>query len=395
MTSLPRVDVASRIPRLQEMFGEARIDCVLVEELANIRYLTGFTGSAAMLLVSRSGALLTTDGRYRTQAAEQLAAAGVSSPAGPSLVDTFVGRIQPQRDAVAAAIEALGANPVDHHAAAAERPRVGLEAEHVVWADERRWEERLGGAELVATSGLIEGLREVKDEGEVGRIARAAAIADAALSEVAPMIDTEPTESDVALALDVAMRRLGAEDRAFETIVASGPNAAMPHARPGPRVIRRGDPVVVDFGATVDGYRSDMTRTFFAGGTPVGTMREVYDAVLASQQAGVAAVRAGVTGGEVDDVCRRTLTEAGYGEAFEHGTGHGVGLDIHEGPSVGPGSAGILARGAVVTVEPGAYLAGIGGVRIEDTVVVTDDGCRVLTALSKSFDASSLEPLRG
>jgi len=146
-----------------------------------------------------------------------------------------------------------------------------------------------------------------------------------------------------------------------------------------------GDPVVVDFGAVVDGYKSDMTRTFFVGGTPSARMLEVYEAVLESQRAGVAAVAPGVTGGEVDDVCRRSLTAAGFEKAFEHGTGHGVGLDIHEAPSVGPGSTGILSPGIVATVEPGAYLAGLGGVRIEDTVVVTSEGCRALTSFTKDF----------
>jgi Xaa-Pro aminopeptidase len=232
---------------------------------------------------------------------------------------------------------------------------------------------------------LVEALRAVKDDGEIARIGAAAAIADAALSEVAPMLEQSPTESEFALALDVAMRRLGAEDRAFETIVASGPNSAMPHARPGERKLTSGDPVVVDFGAVVDGYRSDMTRTFFVGGAPSAQMSQVYEAVLESQRAGVAAVAPGVSAGDVDDVCRRSLTDAGFGKAFEHGTGHGVGLDIHEAPSVGPGSTGILTPGTVATVEPGAYLAGVGGVRIEDTVVVTADGCRALTSFTKDF----------
>jgi Xaa-Pro aminopeptidase len=199
------------------------------------------------------------------------------------------------------------------------------------------------------------------------------------------MIGRGHSESEVALALDVAMRRLGAEDRAFETIVASGPNSAKPHARPGNRMIVAGDSVVVDFGAMVDGYRSDMTRTFLAGDSPSEKIKEVYDAVLRAQRAGVMAVRAGIPAGDVDEACRKSLSDVGLGEAFEHGTGHGVGLDIHEAPSVGPGSTGILEAGAVVTVEPGAYLAGLGGVRIEDTVVVTADGCRTLTSFTKSY----------
>jgi Xaa-Pro aminopeptidase len=191
----------------------------------------------------------------------------------------------------------------------------------------------------------------------------------------------------VALALDTAMRRLGAEDRAFETIVASGPNAAKPHARPTKRAIVAGDPVVVDFGAIFEGYRSDMTRTFCVGGEPSGTLARVFEVVTRAQAAGVAAVRAGVTAGDIDKACRDVIADAGWRDAFEHGTGHGVGLDIHEAPAVGPGSTAILDTDVVVTVEPGVYLAGIGGVRVEDTVVVTADGCHTLTRFPKDIAA--------
>ena len=179
------------------------------------------------------------------------------------------------------------------------------------------------------------------------------------------------------------LRRRGAEDRAFETIVASGPNSAKPHARPGRRAIGPGDPVVVDFGAMVDGYRSDMTRTFCVGGEPAGTLADVFTVVAASQRAGVAAVVPGRLAGEVDAACREVIAGAGWAERFEHGTGHGVGLDIHEGPAVGGGSTAILAPGTVVTVEPGVYLPDLGGVRIEDTLVVTPEGSRPLTRFPK------------
>jgi Xaa-Pro aminopeptidase len=362
---------AGRIPTLREHIAQDGLDCLLVVAMTNVRYLTGFTGSVALLIVSREAAMLTTDGRYRTQAEEQLRAAGLGDG-----VDLIVGRVPEQTDAIVGfARESINGSG----------GRVGLEADHVVWASQKKWSSLLDPAETVATSGMVEALRAVKDDSEIASIARAAAIADAALTEVVPMLENRPTESEFALALDVAMRRLGAEDRAFETIVASGPNSAKPHARPGERPIAPGDPVVVDFGAMVDGYRSDMTRTFFVGGHPTSQMREVYEAVLESQRAGVAAVAPGVTGGEVDEVCRRSLAAAGFEEAFEHGTGHGVGLDIHEAPSVGPGSTGILTPGTVATVEPGAYLAGLGGVRIEDTVVVTAEGCRPLTSFTKEF----------
>jgi Xaa-Pro aminopeptidase len=384
---LPPLETDARIGRLREQIVREELDCLLVVALPNIRYLTGFTGSAALLLVTRDGARLATDGRYRTQAAEELEAAGV-----PGTVEVVVGRLPAQTDSIVDLVrETLGSAG----------GRVGLEAEHMVWAQKRRWSELLFPSDLMPTSGMVEKLREKKDAGEVARIERAAAIADAALAEIAPMLaEGNPatgreahTESEIALALDVAMRRLGAEDRAFETIVASGPNSAKPHARPGDRRIAPGDAIVVDFGAMVDGYRSDMTRTFLtglSGEVPERRMHEVYEAVLESQRAGVKAVKAGVSGGDIDQACRESLVGAGLGEAFEHGTGHGVGLDIHEAPSVGPGSTGILDVGTVVTVEPGAYLAGLGGVRIEDTVVVTADGCRTLTSFTKSFAVPSL-----
>lgn len=358
--------VRGRLERVRPLVEEAGADGLLVTELANVRYLTGFTGSAAVLLVTADEALLATDGRYRTQAAEQLSAAGSGS------VELAVGAPAVQRDAVAALVARAGLR------------RLGLEADSITWGAQRRWAEVVRDADPVPTSGVVETLRQVKDDGELARMAQAAAIADAALAEILPMLADGHTEAEVALALDSAMRRLGAEDRAFETIVASGPNSAKPHARPGARRIERGDPVVVDFGATVDGYRSDMTRTFLAGGGPPGEpLARVLETVTRAQADGVAAVRPGVATGDVDRVCRELIAEAGFGEAFEHGTGHGVGLHIHEAPSVGPGTTAILAPGVVVTVEPGIYLAGVGGVRVEDTVVVTDEGCRPLTRFPK------------
>jgi Xaa-Pro aminopeptidase len=356
--------------RLRAGIDEARVDALLVTELPNVRYLTGFSGSAGVLLVTGSAAMLVTDGRYRAQAAEQLAAAGTDGN-----IELCVGGIQAQR-------EALGA------AAAKEAvQRLGLEADHVSWSAKHRWAQDLGPAQVVATSGVVEALRQVKDAGELARMARAASIADAALAEVLPLLGERRREDEVALALDTAMRRLGAEDRAFETIVASGPNAAKPHARPTQRRIAAGDPVVVDFGAIFSGYRSDMTRTFCVGGEPSGTLARVFEVVGEAQAAGVAVVRAGVSAADVDRACRDLIADAGWKDAFEHGTGHGVGLDIHEAPAVGPGSTAILAAGVVVTVEPGVYLAGIGGVRVEDTVVVTEDGCHTLTRFPKDIAA--------
>jgi Xaa-Pro dipeptidase len=243
----------------------------------------------------------------------------------------------------------------------------------------------------VATTDVVEALRVLKDEGEVDRMRMAASIADAALAEVLPVLagatTTRLEEQEFALCLDSAMRRLGAESVAFETIVAAGENSAKPHHHPGSRVIERGDAVVVDFGATFDGYRSDMTRTFSIGGAPTGAIKEIFDLVLASQAAGVAAVRPGVETGAVDAVCRDLIAAGGMVERFEHSTGHGVGLDIHEAPWVAATATTILEPGAVVTVEPGVYVAGVGGVRIEDTLVVTADGADPLTRFNKEVAA--------
>jgi Xaa-Pro aminopeptidase len=359
-TAMRPMQVAPRLDRLRQRFDGAQVEALLVTNLANIRYLTGFTGSAGVLAVTSDRALLTTDGRYRTQSAEQIAGAGAD-------VEITIGGLQAQRDAIGAWLSAAR--------------RVGLEADHVSWNASRRWAELV--AETVPTSGEVEALRELKDEGEIDRMARAAAIADAALGEVLPLLSEGVTETEFGLALDTAMRRGGAEGTAFETIVAAGPNSAKPHHRPTERPIAPGDPVVVDFGATFEGYRSDMTRTFCVGGEPEGELARVFAVVRESQAQGVKAVGPGVGAKEVDDVCRTVISDAGWAERFEHGTGHGVGLDIHEAPTVGPLGTAILAPGMIVTVEPGVYLPGTGGVRIEDTLVVTADGSRPLTTFTK------------
>jgi Xaa-Pro aminopeptidase len=373
------LEVAGRLDRLRALLAEGddggTVGGLLVTAPANIRWLTGFGGSAGLLLVTPDRALLATDGRYRTQSSEQLAEAGVAGQ-----VEVAIGGIQAQREALR-----QGADGVAH---------LGLEADHVTWSGQRSWAEVFTPSSLRPTRGLVERLRVVKDPGEVARMARAASIADEALAAVLPLLAAagasgggttgrDLTESRFAAALDHAMRERGAEDRAFETIVASGENSAKPHARPGRRSIRPGDPVVVDFGAVFDGYRSDMTRTFCVGGPPTGALATVFEVVAESQRLGVARVEPGVTAGSVDAACRDAIAASGWADRFEHGTGHGVGLDIHEGPSVGPGSTAILVPGTVVTVEPGVYLPGTGGVRIEDTLVVTDLGSRSLTQFPK------------
>jgi Xaa-Pro aminopeptidase len=364
--ALPPMDVAGRVERLRESFDDADCDALLVTNLTNVRYLTGFTGSAAMLAVMDDELVFVTDGRYDQQAHEQLGATGVEARIEIGSAG------EAQREALKTALGGVG--------------RLGLEAENVTWGQERRFKrEWFPHERLVATSGLVEELRQFKDEGEVARIEAACAMADAALAAVRHRLGEHPTESEVALELEWQMRRLGADGVSFETIVASGPNGAMPHHRPDMRRIEEGDLVVIDFGALLDGYHSDMTRTIMVG-EPSTTQAEMWDLVRAAQSAGVAAVAAGVEAKAVDDACRSIIADAGLADAFAHGTGHGVGLDIHEAPRVASNADATLAAGQVVTVEPGVYLAEHGGVRIEDTVVVTPGGCRTLTRATKDRD---------
>lgn len=363
LDALPAMDVPGRLPRLRERLGAAGCDALLVTKQENLRYLTGFTGSAGMLLVAPASTLLVTDGRYRDQAAEQVAAVGVE-------VELEVSGPKGQLEALAAAARGLG--------------RIGLEASSITWGLQLRLVEVFDRSSLVATRGLVEALRAVKDDGERARIEAACDVADVAIAQVKQRLSEGCTEAEFASELEAEMRRRGSSGPSFETIVASGPNSAMPHARPSERVIGEGELVVVDFGATVDGYRSDMTRTFCVG-TLEADLAQLVDAVFAAQRAGLRAVAEGVTGGDVDAACREVLTEAGYGAEFLHSTGHGVGLEIHEAPAVSQGSADILAAGTVVTVEPGAYLAGKGGVRIEDTVLVGTSGGRPLTKSTKDY----------
>jgi Xaa-Pro aminopeptidase len=358
------MDISSRLPRLRAGLDEAGCDGLLVTNLTNVRYLTGFTGSAAMLFVLPEETVFATDGRYETQSAEELAAASVEA----RIVVTPAAK---QREMLAPLVAGV--------------KRFGLEAAHISWARERAFEaEWFQGVELVATEGLIEELRRVKDAGELERMARAADIADQALAAVRPMLAEAPTEADFGRALDFEMRRFGASGPSFETIVAAGPNAAMPHHRPSERRIKPGELIVLDFGAIYDGYCSDMTRTLCVGSPTPDDVR-VVEVVAASQAAGVAAVRAGVSCADVDRACRQVIEGAGWGDRFVHSTGHGVGLDIHEDPRVAATSSDTLQAGQVVTVEPGVYLPGLTGSRIEDTLVVTDDGCYPLTNATKDL----------
>lgn len=356
------MDVAGRADRVRAAAGEGGCDALLVTNLVNVRYLTGFTGSAGLAWLGPDELVLVTDRRYAEQSEAETSQAGVGV------------RIEITNDAPK---ELLAA-------AAAGAGRIGLEATSVSWADQRKYAEWFEAAELVPTAGVVERCRQIKDDGEIDRMAKAAAIADAALAEVRPMLADGPTEQEVALALDTAFRRLGAEKSAFTTIVAGGSNAALPHIRPTDRPIGPGELVILDMGAVVDGYRSDMTRTV-AVGEPGPEAQRVFETVKEAQQLGVEQVAPGAPISDVDRACRTRIGAAGWGDAFVHGTGHGVGLDIHEQPWVRATATEPLEAGQVITVEPGVYLPGFCGARVEDTVVVTDSGPRRLTHSPKTL----------
>ena len=364
------MDVAGRAARLRASLADHGCDALLVTSLTNVRWLTGFTGSAARVVLLPDELVLVTDGRYGEQAELELAAAGV------------VGRVEVGRS-LAAQQDRLS----ELVRAAA---RLGLEADHVSWSAQQDYARALA-PELVATTGVVEALRVVKDDGEVDRLERACDIASAALAATLPLLEGEPTEAELGLALDTEMRRRGADGPSFDTIVAAGPNAGFPHHHPGPRRITDGDLLVIDFGALVDGYHSDMTRTVVVGDASPERL-DLLALVTEAQALGVAAVTAGAAAREVDAACRDHITAAGWGEQFTHGTGHGVGLLIHESPWVNATSTDVLTAGSVVTVEPGVYRGPLGGARVEDSVLVTSDGCRPLTKTPKDLSCLPSPP---
>ncbi|BBZ44698.1 X-Pro dipeptidase [Mycobacterium parmense] len=348
--------------------GARGLDAMLVTDLVNVRYLSGFTGSNGALLVFADdrGDVLATDGRYRTQAAEQAAGLEIA-------IERALGR-----HLVGLAAEGGAA-------------KLGFES-NVVTVDgfdalTGAIEEHKAATELVRAAGTVEALREVKDAGEVALLRLACEAADAALTDLVAGGGLRPgrTEREVSRELEALMIDHGADAISFETIVAAGPNSAIPHHRPTDAVLADGDFVKIDFGALVAGYHSDMTRTFVLG-KAAEWQQEIYQLVAEAQRAGREALSPGAGLRDVDSAARTMIADAGYGELFGHGLGHGVGLQIHEAPGIGATSVGTLLAGSVVTVEPGVYLPGRGGVRIEDTLVVPDAGTpELLTRFPKDL----------
>ncbi|MFP3896842.1 MAG: M24 family metallopeptidase [Anaerolineales bacterium] len=347
-----------RVQELRSMLEEEGLDALLVTRAENRRYLTGFTGSAGVVLITGKKALLATDFRYYEQVQKQ-----ASQVELVHVEDSTPSALAPH-------IDELGIQ------------NLGFEGHDMTVRDYERWREALPQVEWISTTDLVEGLRMIKDTEEIALIEEAVRIADEAMEHVLDWIHPGFTESEVAWELEVYMRTHGAAALSFTTIVASGPNSAMPHATTTERVIERGEPIVIDMGARYEGYCSDMTRSFCLGQANKEYLK-VWNTVLEAQKAAETGIRAGMSGVEADAIARDIIDDAGYADNFGHGLGHGVGLAIHEGPRVSHTSEDTLQEGTVVTVEPGIYIAGWGGVRIEDTVILTDKGCRVLTRTPK------------
>lgn len=380
MPPFPTATLSERHARLRASFAALGIDALVVGSGPNLRYLTNHAGTAGLGVVTNLSVVLLVDFRYQT-AVEMLQASSAACP------DLKVWPVPGSYDAALAdCLEALALRAV------------GFESAHVTVARHAAWERACTARGLplkwVATDHAVEHLRVIKDDDEVVRLRAAAAglgpVAEAAMAAVRPGV----TEKEVAGVIEAALRAGGYERPAFETIVASGPNAALPHHRAGERKLGEGDLVVLDFGGVLDGYCSDLTRTVSVG-TPSSDALRVHAAVLAAQRAAIDAVRPGVLASLVDAAARQVLDAKGLGEAFGHGTGHGLGLDVHEDPRVARATAdspsALLEAGMVLTVEPGAYLAGWGGVRIEDDVLVTPTGCETLTSVPRDLRICGLK----
>ena len=345
--------------KLERFFTANRLDAILFSSLPNICYLCGFSGSEGVLLLTRDRAWFLCDSRYTAQA-------------GAEVGDAVIRQFTVKWDAVAELLGELKPG------------RVGFEAAHTTVADFKVLSDKLGQVELVALNGELDQIRSCKDQGEIERLQAVAACASASLLTVLPRLVPGVSEREIACELEFEMLRLGADGRAFDFIVASGERGAMPHGRASDKLIRSGELVTIDFGAVKDGYHSDETVTV-ALGRPDERSREIYRVVKEAHDRAIDRVRPGIACRDLDAVARECIRQHGYGEYFGHGLGHGVGLEIHEKPVVSPRSEAVVEEGMVFTIEPGIYIPGFGGVRIEDTVVVTADGCRLLTQVPKEL----------
>jgi Xaa-Pro aminopeptidase len=363
------MDFQSRQKRLRHQLAETGLDALLVSHLPNVRYLCGFTGSAGLLFVTESGSVFFTDVRYDTQGREEVKGAKV---------------VIARKALLIALAEWMGARRKK-----TKGWTIGIEAEHLTVAERKRLADLLpSGVRLRNAAGLVERARMVKDDEELGLIRAAVSLGATLFDRALQVLRPGVKETGVAAEMEYAARRAGADEMSFPTIIASGARSALPHGRASNQPIPPDAFVVCDFGVILAGYCSDQTRTVWVGaasGSSFEEARSAYDAVREAQEAAIAAVRPGASVGEVDAAARKVLRKAGLGRYFTHSTGHGVGLEIHEAPRVAAGQKEVLKPGMVITIEPGIYFPGKWGIRIEDMVAVSEDGCEVLTPTSKDF----------
>ncbi|HJV45016.1 MAG TPA: Xaa-Pro peptidase family protein [Bacillota bacterium] len=349
-----------RLPLLQAKLAEHNLDGILLTSPYNRRYISGFTGSAGYLLITQTQAILITDFRYTEQAAQQAPGFEIIRHNGPIVQEVL------------------------HKIKELSLRKIGFEKQFVTYSLFEELNDTDSQIEWVGVQGIIEELRMIKNIVEQELIKEACKIADKAFEHIITFIKPGVTEKEVALELEFAMRKLGADSVSFDTIVASGYRSALPHGVASNKMIQSGELVTLDFGAYYKGYVSDMTRTV-AVGEPSDQLKEIYHIVQKAQLAGVSNIKAGIKGKDADALTRDIIIEAGYGEYFGHSTGHGIGLEVHEGPGLSSKSDVILRSGMVVTVEPGIYISQLGGVRIEDDVIITENGCEIITHSPKDL----------
>lgn len=354
-----RPDTRARLRRLRSLLEGRRMDAVLVTDTRNIRYLSGFTGSSAYMVVTVDKGFFITDSRYAEQAALEVKGFRIR-------------QCQKALDLIKEIVASLKVKTL------------GFESDNLNYSTYLRLKNKLKGVRLKPAPGLLTGLRARKDRFEAERIKDSARLLDSGYEKAVGLIRPGVAERTAAIEIETFLKRAGADAMAFDTIVASGPRSALPHGKASDRKIKKGELVVLDMGVCLNGYNSDETRTFGAG-RPSLKLREIYDVVRSAQELALEKVRPGVAARDVDSAARAYIEKKGYGRFFGHGTGHGVGLDVHEAPNVGPASTEALDEGMVITVEPGIYVPGLGGARIEDMALVVRGGCEVLTRTPKAL----------
>ncbi|MCH5376246.1 MAG: Xaa-Pro peptidase family protein, partial [Planctomycetes bacterium] len=368
MDTVSENQLPPRVRQLAEAIVSLGVDALLVTDEINVRYLSGFTGDSCYLLVTSDEATILSDGRYEAQIAQQC----------PTLRALIRSPSELLPDLTQAALKGLSV-------AGSRSLRVGVEADHLSITGFRRLTDQCNAIQFVETVGVVERLRMIKDESEIEITREAVRVAERAFLSLVPMLTGEWSEREIAHELEAKMRFLGAEGCSFAPIVAAGPAGALPHYQPSQALLGDSDTLLIDWGARLNGYASDLTRTLHRP-SATDAYRRAYESVLEAQLAAIAKIGPGVPACEVDQAARDVLKRSGLDQAFKHGLGHGVGLQIHESPRMSSISQETLVSGMIITVEPGVYFDGDFGIRIEDDVLVTDSGCEVLSQLPKGLD---------